>query len=136
MVDIVITPANVVPGANAVTASGVAGAAITAGQVVYRDPSTRKWLLADNNSPTADARTPFGIALSNAALNQPLVVQTEGDINLGAALTVGTPLFLSDTPGGICPLADLLAGEFVSFLGIAVSASNFKMKPLVSGVAV
>ena len=35
------------------------------------------------------------------------------DINPGAALTVGVPYFLSDTPGGISPLADLLTGEFV-----------------------
>jgi hypothetical protein len=136
MADLVITAANVVAGSNARKVAGILGATIAAGQTVYKDPTTGKYLLADNNSPTVAARTPDGIALNGGALNQPVTVQTGGDINVGAALTVGTPYFMSDTPGGICPLADLATGEFVTLLGIATAANNLKMGILVSGVAV
>jgi hypothetical protein len=136
MADLIITPGNVIAGANAIKAAGAAGETITAGQPVARDSVTRKFLKADNNAPNADLRTPVGIALHGASLDQPLTIQTEGDINLGAALTVGVPYFLGDAPGGISPLADLTSGEFVSSLGIASSASNLKLKINVSGAAV
>lgn len=134
MVDLVITPANVVAGENAQKLHGIAGATVTAGQTVYRDPATGKFLLADANG-TADARTPIGIALHGASLNQPLTIMTEGDVNLGATLTVATAYYLSDTPGGICPVADVGAGEFVTVLGVASSASNFKMRMVISGAS-
>jgi hypothetical protein len=136
MADLVITPGNVVAGANAVKVQGIAGEGITAGQPVARDSITRKLLRADNNAANADLRTPVGIALHAASLDQPLMFQTEGDINLGAALTVGVPYFLGDAPGGISPLADLTSGEFVTLLGIASTTSNFKLKILASGAAV
>jgi hypothetical protein len=136
MADLVITPANVVAGANAIKVAGIAGETITAGQAIARDSVTRKLLKADNNAANADLRTPIGVALHGASLDQPLTIQTEGDINLGATLTVGVPYFLGDAPGGICPLADLLSGEFVSFLGVASTAANMKMKILVSGASV
>jgi hypothetical protein len=136
MADLVITPGNVVAGANATKVQGIAGEGVTAGQAIARDSTTRKLLRADNNAANADLRTPIGIALHAASLDQPLMIQTEGDINLGAALTVAAPYFLGDALGGICPVADLTSGEFVTSLGIASSASNFKMKIHVSGAAV
>jgi hypothetical protein len=136
MADLVITPGSVIAGANATKVQGIAGETILAGQPIARDSVTRKLLKADNNAANADLRTPIGIALHGASLDQPLMIQTEGDINLGAALTVGVPYFLGDAPGGICPLADLTSGEFVNLLGIASSAANLKMKILVSTAAV
>lgn len=119
MADVTITATGVLAGSNAARQNGLAGEAITAGKAVYLSPSTKKWLLADNNSATADARRAGGIALNGAALNQPVSVQTAGDITIGATLTVGAVYALSDTPGGICPDADVGAGEFVCLLGIA-----------------
>jgi hypothetical protein len=136
MADLVITPGSVIAGANATKIQGIAGETISAGQAIARDSVTRKLLKADNNAANADLRTPIGIALHGASLDQPLMIQTEGDINLGAALTVGVPYFLGDAPGGICPLADLTSGEFVTLLGIASSAANLKMKIVLSGAAV
>jgi hypothetical protein len=136
MADLVITPANVVAGANAVVKHGKAGAAVTAGQVIYRDPATKKLLLADADSVTAAARVPAGIALHAAALDQPLAFIEEGDINLGATLVVGATYYLSGTAGGIAPAADVSTGEFVTVLGVASAANNLKMKMIVSGAAV
>jgi hypothetical protein len=123
MADIVITAANVVKGSNARTEDGIAGATITAGQVVYKDDTTAKYLLADSNSATADARQGVGIALNGAALNQPIEVVTGGDVTVGGTLTAGVAYYLSDTPGGICAVADVGAAEYVCLLGLAKSTT-------------
>jgi hypothetical protein len=123
MTDLSISATSVVAGENASRDSGVAGEAITAGQAIYRSSTTRKWMKADSNSATAEARKATGIALNGAALDQPLQVQKSGDITIGATLTAGTAYYLSDTPGGICPLADVGAGEYVCLLGLAKSTS-------------
>ena len=123
MTNLVITAANVVAGADATVETGSAGEAITAGQTVYRSSTTGKYMLADSNSATIEARKSRGIALNSAALNQPLQVQRGGDIALGAVLTAGTAYYLSDTPGAICPVADIGTGEYVCLLGLAKTAS-------------
>lgn len=123
MADLSITPANVVAGGSSVTTDGTAGAAITAGQVVYRDAATGRYLLADNNSGTAAARSPAGIALNGAATGQPVEVLTRGAVTIGATLTPGVAYYLSATAGGICPVADLTTGHYPTIMGIATSAS-------------
>lgn len=135
MADLAITAANVLAGAGAAVSRGVAGATVTAGQTVYLDTSTGKWKLADNNSATAAVRTPGGIALNGASDGQPLAVLTEGPITIGAALTAGVAYYLSDTPGGICPVADLGAGEYPTVIGIASSTTVLKVAINPSGVA-
>lgn len=123
MVDLTITPANVLAGTNASKETGTAGQATTAGQLVYKDSTTQKWTLSDTNSATVEARQPTGIALNNAATNQPLTVLTKGDITIGATLTAGTDYYASDTAGGICPRADVGTGEKVTLVGLAKSTT-------------
>ena len=53
----------------------------------------------------------------------PLGVLKSGDLTIGATLTAGTAYYLSDTAGGICPLADVGSGEYVVLIGIAKSTS-------------
>ena len=133
MPDLTITAANVVPGADAVRESGTAGEAITAGRLVCFDPTTLTYRLADSNGVAA-LRVPNGIALNTASTGQPLGVQTAGDITLGAVLTAGVAFYLSDTPGGICPVADLATGESPCVVGIAKSTSVLSVRILPSGV--
>lgn len=135
MADLVITAANVVAGADASIADGQAGEAITAGKAVYKSSTTKKWMLADSNSATAEARQAKGIALNGASLNQPVTVLTGGSVTIGAALTAGTAYYLSDTPGGICPIADVGAGEYVCLLGLAASASVLNVNIQFPGVS-
>lgn len=134
MADIAITAANVVSGAGAVTQPGIAGATITAGQWVYQDPTTNKWLLADNNSATVPARFPGGVALGGAANNQPITVQISGPITIGGTLTAGVAYYLSATPGAMCPVADLTTGMSPSVLGIATSTTVLLINITQSGV--
>jgi len=134
MADISITAANVVKGAGATVEQGIAGAAVTAGQWVYRD-ANGKYQLADSNSGTAIARTPRGVALNNAAANQPLMIARAGPVTIGGTLTAGVTYYMSDTPGGMCPVADVGSGEYSCILGIATSASVLDIAIKASGVA-
>lgn len=122
MADITITAANVKAGANATMEAGIAGEAVAAGKTVYKAADGKYWL-ADSNSATALARTPRGIALASAAADQPLTIARSGDVTIGATLTAGTAYYLSDTPGGICPVADVGTGENVVLLGLAKSTT-------------
>lgn len=135
MANVTITANNVVPGTDADIKYGRAGVAITAGQVVYLSDATKKYALADNNDATGNVRTAVGIALNVAALNQPVAVQTGGELTIGGTLVVGATYYLSDTPGAIAPAADLTAGEYVTIIGVAVSASVLRLDINNSGIA-
>jgi hypothetical protein len=134
MADLSITAANVIAGSDAVRESGTAGATITAGQAVYLDTTDMKYKLADSNGAAA-LRVPNGIALHGAANNQPIVLQKDGDLTIGATMVAGVAYYLSDTPGGICPVADLASGEYPCIVGIAKSTSVLSVHIQPSGVA-
>lgn len=134
MADLVITAANVIADPSATIEHGTAGAAVTAGQMVYEDAATGTFKLADSNGAAA-LRSPVGAALHAAAIGQPLAICKRGPITIGAALTAGVAYYLSDTPGGICPVADVGSGEYATIIGIASSASVLKMKIQESGAA-
>lgn len=135
MADLTITAANVVAGANSANVTGAAGETIAAGKAVYLASATKKWMLADSNSATAEARQATGIALNGASANQPVSVHKSGDITIGATLTAGTAYYLSDTPGGICPLADVGSGEYVCLIGLAKSTTVLAVDVQFPGVA-
>ncbi|SHE68545.1 hypothetical protein SAMN02745157_0709 [Kaistia soli DSM 19436] len=123
MVDLAVTAASVVAGANAVRFTGLAGEVITAGKAVYLDPASRRVLLADSNAETVAARATLGIALNGAGSGQPIFVHKSGELTIGATLVPGAAYFLSDTPGGICPRADLDVDETICLIGLARSAA-------------
>lgn len=134
MSDLSITAANVVKGTNAVTENGTAGETITAGQPVYKSSTTNKYMKADSNSGTAEAKTARGIALNGAASGQPLQILLKGDVTIGATLTAGSRYYLSETAGGIQPEADLGAGENVCLLGLAKSTTVLAVNIQAPGV--
>ena len=90
---------------------------------------------ADSNAAGAEARQPLGIALNGGAINQPVAVQKSGDVTIGATLTPGLAYYLSDTPGGICPIADVGSGEYSCIIGIATSTTVLDVLPHYSGVS-
>lgn len=131
MTDLTITAANVASSGRKET--GTFGDTIVAGKVLMKDASTKKFELADADSTSLDEV--YGIALNGGADGQPGVVALPGsDITIGATLTAGTAYYLSATPGGICPFADLASGDRVIFLGIAKSTSVLHFRPIDSGV--
>lgn len=118
MADLSITATQVLPGATGNIGIYTAGAAITAGQVVYiSSGSTVALADADLSSAAAAA---IGIAVCGAATGQKVAVQTTGDVTLGAgaAPAVGTVYIASDTAGGIRPVADVDAEDWITILGV------------------
>lgn len=134
MTDLVITAANVVPGANARFENGFAGETITAGQAVYK-AADGKWYKADSNSATALARVATAIASNGASANQPITVQKSGKITIGGTLTASLAYYLSDTAGGICLIADVGSGEYSEVIGMATSTTELDLVLKSSGAA-
>lgn len=136
MADLSITAANVVADSDATKYSGTAGATITAGQACYVDSSDSyhiKLADADNTSTTAEVK---GIALNGASDGQPVDLITEGDLDIGATVTVGEIYVLSGTAGGVCPEGDLATDDYVSVLGIGTATDNLAVKIHNSGAQV
>lgn len=134
MADLSVTAASVVAGADSVQETGTLGATVTAGALVYKDSADGLWKLADNNGATAAIRTPQGIALNGGGSGQPVRVHKSGDLTFNAVFTAGIAYYLSDTPGGICPVADLASGEYPCLVGIAKSTTVLKVNITPSGV--
>lgn len=132
MADLVQTAANVQKGAGAKTQTGTAGAAITAGDPLYKDASDAGKLKPAANTSETLAEV-VGIALNDAADEQPVTYQYAGGIDVGAALTVGTVYVVSEA-GAISPVADALSGDWMTVLGIATAADNLELGILASGV--
>jgi hypothetical protein len=126
MADLSITAASVKPSAGAVITSGIAGATITAGQLVHRNTTSGKFVLSDADG--SGLKQVLGVALNGASDGQPLSVQTGGDITIGATVTAGTTYYASPTAGGICPLADVASGDDPIIIGIAKSASVLMLR--------
>ena len=135
MADVSITATEVQPGTGAILKHGIAGAAITPGQPLYR--SGGKLLPADADVELSAAVV--GISVNGASADgQPITYQDDGVITLGAtaAMVVGTTYVVSTTAGGIAPQADLAAGDYVTVLGAARTAGTLKLAISVTGVTV
>lgn len=132
MADLSITAASVAKSTGAVVDNQyLAAATITAGQLVYLTTSNT-WNLVDNDA--AATSTVGGVALHGSLAGQPLAVQSAGNINLGATLTVGAIYGSSSTAGAIAPVSDHTTGDYVSILGIGISASILQMTRVNSGI--
>jgi hypothetical protein len=137
MADLTITPANVAPrSSTARIETALFASAVTAGQSVCRT-QTQAWRPADANEagPTASeaaGQRGLGIALSSGDSNTPGIVATEGLIDVGATLTVGTAYYVSTNAGGVAPGADIAAaaaGTKISLLGVAVATNRLALNP-------
>ncbi|WEX76893.1 hypothetical protein PYH37_005244 [Sinorhizobium numidicum] len=121
MADLSINSALVVGGTNSTRDTGTAGETITAGQAIFLNSTTNKWMKSDNNG--TGTRTVHGLALNGASLDQPVSMLKSGDITIGATLVAGTDYWLSATAGGICPRADVTTGMDAIQIGIAKSTT-------------
>lgn len=130
--DVSITAASVAPSADAIYLDSyyggklVAGAAITAGQLVYVDTAdSNKIKLSDCNSGTAGVRDVDGIAVNNAASGQRIsVVAYDPALTLGGTTANGTIYVLSATAGGIAPAADVTTGWYVAVIGLGLPSNK------------
>ena len=118
MADISPTAANVAASTNAAKTTVIAGATITAGMPVYKDANdSDKYKAAINDDSTkAVAR---GVSLNGASDGQPLEIITSGEYNPGAAVTLGEIYCVSGTAGGLCPVGDIVSGDYMTIIGVA-----------------
>jgi len=136
MSDLSITAANVVV-VSGNTSTGTTGAAITAGQAIYRDPVDKLWRPAKANSATPAAQAASAISLNDAAVGQPVTAMTSGTYTVGATVTVGGVYVLSGaTAGGLAPITDLTTGWYTQIALIGLTSTTAKLVLATAGVAV
>lgn len=134
MADISITATSVVKGALTTLNEGIAGATITAGQPIYKDPSAG-YVLKPGQATSSVAANVTGIALNGGAVGQTIKFATLGKYTPGGTFVVGQVYVVSATAGGIAPYADLVTGNYVTVLGIATTASELDLLIHVGGIA-
>ena len=132
MADLVITSSDVdrVSGSQRTTEAAVA---VSAGAPVFLDANG----LANPCQHDVDAASAaaVGIALHDAGAGQPLTYQVSGVVDLGSVLTVGDVYVVGAGAGAIAPVADVGIGDFMTVLGVAVTATNLKIGINQAGVA-
>lgn len=123
MADLSITAANVLFTSGTKT-TGVAGAAVTAGQALYLDTTTNTLKLAQCDGTAAEVAA-VGIALHAAGSGQPLTYAGQGSvINIGGTTAKTTAYMVSATAGGVAPQADLDSGKRICYLGYATATDG------------
>jgi len=133
MADLTITPADVLAHDGATKDAGTAGAAVTAGQTLYR-ASDGKLYKAD--CTTAVKARAVGVALNDAAAGQPVAYAKAGGLDPGATVAVGEVYGVTDTPGGVGPVSERGAGDFITILGVGVAADRIELAINKSEVAI
>lgn len=115
----------------------VAGGTLTQGMALYLDTATRTVKATDADAE-ASAEC-VGFAAHAAASGQPIAVQSRhgSRITVNSSLTRGVAYFLGiTTPGSICLYSDISTGDYVSFVGIGISATVLEIGILNSGVVI
>lgn len=138
MADISITAANVLASSGAtIRREYLAGATITAGQVVYLN-SSNQWVLADSNAGATgngvnDLR---GIALNGASSGQPLsVVTNDPAFTTGGTMVNGATYYTGNTAGAISNTVPT-TGDYPTVLGLGISTTKINLQPFASGVVI
>lgn len=130
MAALTITVAEVQPGTTgAKFLDAIAGETLTAGVPCYLDASDNseaKKTDSDASSATAKCR---GITTHGALTGQPIRLQYEGDITLGAsaAMVVGETYACGPVAGSIHPHGDIANPSRKSLLGTASAAGVLKL---------
>lgn len=138
MADLSITVASVAKVSGGVETTYLAGETITAGMVVYLKAADSRWYKAqcDGTAEESGVGVLTGIALHGSLAGQPLAVQRDGTITIGATVVTGTEYVVSAAAGAICPHADLVSTNKYTRVGYASSTSVLTLGLLSTGVAV
>ncbi len=138
MADLVQTPANVRCGSNVQINLVTASEAITQGMPVYQNALTSKYAQADSDAEATAAASAIALTPASADNDSFVIAYTQGEngnIDLGATLTVGETYVVSTNTGKIAPIGDLTSGDYVTSLGVASATNNLLLNINVTGVA-
>lgn len=116
---------------------GNAGEVLAAGQFVYQDSQTRRFLLARANS-LGTAGVVGMVRNSAPAIGQPVNVASTGLVTVPSApFTAGLYYVLSAaTAGAVAPIADLASTNRNVLIGFALTTSTLQLLPRNWGYAV
>jgi hypothetical protein len=129
-----ITTGTIVPLKGAQLAVDIAGEVLVDGDWIHRKTADQKLWKSDNDTSEEVARVIGMIVYGGGSADDPVCYIQGGPVDLGTTLTPG-PYVLSGNLGATCPPADLGSGDFQSQTGYAVSAGQFNVYPIPTGVA-
>lgn len=102
--------------------TGVAGAAVTAGEVVYASADGSVQEAQANADATSRVA---GIALNSAALGEDAIYQSAGVVTGLSGLTFNTFYYLSaTTPGLLTSTPPSTTGQYVVLVGLALTSTD------------
>jgi hypothetical protein len=137
MADKSVTAASVLASANADVGDGIIGAAttLTAGDVIYQDPTTLTWLKA-NASTAPPVSKAAAIALTGGSAGQPVhYVTYDPSFTPGFSIAVHETIIVSGGAAGkLCPIADNTTGWYWTLVMVGIGSNKAFLKFVNSGV--
>ena len=115
-------------------ATGTAGAALTAGEVVYTDTADSSKLKAAQND-TAAKCTAVGVMLNSCASGEVAIYAASGVTINTSGLTAGEVYVVSSTAGDLELVTDLASAELTTIVGVASSATALAININATGIA-
>lgn len=115
---------------------GIAGEALTAGDVCYQKAADQRWYKAQADG-TAEEANPTGVALvSSLIAGAPCVMAPVGsEITVDSVFaSAGLPLALSTAAGKNMDAGDLASTNRINFTGYSTAATRWKFQPNNTGI--
>lgn len=115
----------------------IAGAAITAGMPVRIGTDGKAYpAVATGGAATADTARLYGLAIANAELNQPFTAAVQGIVQISDinAMQIGELIVVNN--GSLVTYDDLVPGNYVSIVGVAVSVTQIELHVYTTGLPI
>lgn len=126
----------VTPSADCEMREGILGETVAAGEWLYLDSTTNKYMKGVANGTVAQANV-NGLALNGGVINQPVKVARSGTVNGLTSLKPGSIYALANVAGDVSDdySTDLTEdASYVTIVAVALSATSIRVAVTPSGV--
>ena len=113
------------------TITGTAGTTLAFGDLVYLAVADSRWELADASAVSTGAQLTGFCVLAAAADGDPTVILLDGNIRADTAfpsLTVGAPVYMSETSGDVTNTAPTTTDSVTRVLGYGLTADSMILR--------